>query len=142
MNNRREGYYWVKYKGEWEINYYEKGPHLSGWLSHKRSDFAALWLDCIYDEIDENPIERSNNTLSTVNKSREWIFTFGSDHKHPGGYVKIYGEYAGAREEMFRLYGNKWAFQYESMEAAGVERFKLYEVLYDGPDRVITDKDV
>lgn len=43
---------------------------------------------------------------------RNWIFTFGSNHQFAGKYVKIFGTYESAREEMFRVFGDKWAFQY------------------------------
>lgn len=61
--------------------------------------------------------------------SEYYIFTFGFDHRYPGGYVKIEGNYGEARAEMVERYGVKWAFQYPSEEKAGVERFNLYEVL-------------
>lgn len=60
--------------------------------------------------------------------NRDWYFTFGSDHQHPRGYVKIYGTFHTARDEMMRRYGSAWAFQYESARDAGVERYGLYEV--------------
>jgi hypothetical protein len=33
-----------------------------------------------------------------------------------------------ARDIMFERFGNKWAFQYDSAEAAGVEKWNLKEV--------------
>ena len=51
-----------------------------------------------------------------MNDERDWIFTFGCGQKHEGHYVKIHGTYSSAREEMFRRYGDKWAFQYTAEE--------------------------
>ena len=41
-----------------------------------------------------------------------WYFTFGWDQPRQGHYVKIYGTYETAREEMLKRYGRVWAFQY------------------------------
>lgn len=57
-----------------------------------------------------------------------WYFTFGHGHMPGiGYYTKFYGTYASAREQMNAKY-EKWAFQYESAEEAGVNRFNLIEV--------------
>lgn len=64
-----------------------------------------------------------------MEKERHWIFTFGGNHSHPNGYVKIWGTFHDARTEMFRRYGDKWAMQYETEEQAGVNRFNLSEVI-------------
>lgn len=56
---------------------------------------------------------------------KDWFFTFGSSHAHPNGYVVFHGTHASAREQMFDVFGSVWAFQYDSAEAAGVERFNL-----------------
>ena len=46
-------------------------------------------------------------------EERKWyIFTFGVGHVHAGMYVRIYGSYSEARDTMFSLFGDKWAFQY------------------------------
>lgn len=66
----------------------------------------------------------------------EWIFTFGFGHVHPytgeklgNSFVRIKAETANAaRDEMFRLFGSKWAFQYDSEELAGVQKWNLHEV--------------
>ena len=53
-------------------------------------------------------------------------FTFGFGQKHQNGYVIIYADDpAEARDKMMEAYGPFWAFQYDSAEAAGVERFNL-----------------
>lgn len=61
-------------------------------------------------------------------EERDYIFTFGSNHTHPNGYVVIRGTLLSSREEMFRRYGPRWSMQYPDKEAAGVERWKLKEV--------------
>ena len=65
----------------------------------------------------------------------KYYFTFGTNHFTEGGtnlsnfYVVIEAEsYYEAREKMFDVRGDKWAFQYESAEEAGVERFYLMEM--------------
>jgi hypothetical protein len=66
----------------------------------------------------------------------EWIFTFGFGHVHPVSgeslarrYVRITARDAeAAREEMHRRWGNRWAFQYATEEAAGVARWGLREL--------------
>lgn len=45
-----------------------------------------------------------------------YIFTFGSGQKYAGHYVKFFGTYNTAREQMVMQYGDKWAFQYSQRE--------------------------
>lgn len=59
---REQGYYWVRYNGEWEINYFERKGDSGGWITSKDSDIAARWDDVIYDEIDEKRIKRHRYT--------------------------------------------------------------------------------
>lgn len=47
-----------------------------------------------------------------MDKEKWYYFTFGSGQKYEGHYVKIYGTYLSARDEMIRRYGYKWGFQY------------------------------
>ena len=62
---------------------------------------------------------------------KEYIFTFGFGHAHPNGYHVIEAEtYEGARVKMFERFGPKWAFQYGSRKAAGVDEFNLQEIFY------------
>lgn len=65
----------------------------------------------------------------------QWIFTFGFGHVHPvtgeslaNCYVVITGDVNTSREAMARLFGLKWANQYPSKEAAGVEKYRLRQV--------------
>jgi hypothetical protein len=63
------------------------------------------------------------------------IFTFGSGHMCSCGlslfgcYVELPGTWEEARERMFTLYGAKFCGQYETREAAGVERFGLTRIV-------------
>lgn len=50
-----------------------------------------------------------------------WYFTFGCGQKHQGHYVKIYGSFLLAREEMCKRYGSEWAFQYSEKEWKDME---------------------
>lgn len=70
--------------------------------------------------------------MSVETEVREWVFTFGFGQcvdgvALAGKYVRIRGTADDARAEMLRRFGRTWAFQYESEEAAGVERFGLQE---------------
>ena len=58
----------------------------------------------------------------------EWIFTFGMNGPYGKRFVRIQGTKDATREEMFRRYGNKWAFQYPSEEAAEVKKYNLTEL--------------
>ena len=65
-----------------------------------------------------------------MEKTENWYFTFGSGHAHPNGYVKIYGTFNSAREQMHRMYGPKWAFQYtEKKFTPQIKRWGLKEVI-------------
>jgi hypothetical protein len=54
------------------------------------------------------------------------IFTFGVGHDHPNKYVEIEGfDAEQCRDIMMTFYGSIWAFQYNSEEEAGVQKFEL-----------------
>lgn len=59
---------------------------------------------------------------------QDWIFTFGCGTAHRQKFVKIYGTFKEARDVMYAKFGTKWAFQYPSMEAAGVKEYNLVEM--------------
>ena len=61
-------------------------------------------------------------------KRQHWFFTFGDNHSCPNGYLKIYGTFQEAREEMELRCGDKWSVQYSTAEAAGVEKYNLHEI--------------
>lgn len=59
----------------------------------------------------------------------KYYFTFGFGQPHENCYHVIEAEDSNkAREEMFRKFGDKWSFQYESAEKAGVEEYNLREI--------------
>jgi hypothetical protein len=74
------------------------------------------------------------------------IFTFGFVHRHPvtnaslaNCYVNVAGEYETARARMLAsVFGRNWAFQYVSLDDAGVSRFAMTEV--ELPDRVAIEQ--
>lgn len=73
--------------------------------------------------------------MSETSTAESWIFTFGGGHTHPDtgedlslAYVRVPGDYGTARAEMIRLFGPRWAFQYDSPEAAGADQYGMREV--------------
>lgn len=66
-------------------------------------------------------------------RERSYFFTFGFDHVHPTTSEPLGGKYMEivapspekARQLMFRLFGVRWAFQYDSAEKAGVQKYGL-----------------
>jgi hypothetical protein len=64
-----------------------------------------------------------------MNNKENWYFTFGFGHENRNGYVKIYGTFSEAREEMFKRYGQKWSMQYNESNFKGQpEKYGLHEV--------------
>jgi hypothetical protein len=69
-------------------------------------------------------------------RERDWFFTFGPAHHYPGkpeqplvrSFVRFRGTYMSARMQMIDVFDGKWAFQYESAQAAGVDEHGLTEV--------------
>lgn len=48
---------------------------------------------------------------------KKFIFTFGSSHHNAKLCQPIYAkDYESARQKMFDIYGDKWAFQYSEEE--------------------------
>ena len=71
----------------------------------------------------------SDSTTPETPKLPKWWFTFGSDHMHPHGYIIIEAEdWQAARDKMFDRFGREWSMEYNSAEAAGVEKFGLKEI--------------
>jgi len=65
----------------------------------------------------------------------KYYFTFGFGQVHQNGFHVIEAENGFiAREEMFRKFGNKWAFQYSELtwyDSDGLsqqEKYNLHEV--------------
>jgi transcriptional regulator with XRE-family HTH domain len=68
-------------------------------------------------------------TPEPVGEMSDYYFTFGCGQAHEGCYTIIQASNSGeARLEMNRRYGEKWAFQYNSAEAAGVEKWGLKKI--------------
>lgn len=57
--------------------------------------------------------------------TQDWFFTFCNGTPLRNHYIVLHGTYAEARDKMHNYFGSKWAFQYPSAEAAGVQRFNL-----------------
>ena len=60
-----------------------------------------------------------------MDEVRNWVFTFGVGEPGAGFFVELRGTFHETRTEMFRMFGNKWAFQYEDRKDAGVEEYGL-----------------
>lgn len=58
----------------------------------------------------------------------DWYFTFGCGQFWANHYIIIHGTYDSARNQMHHWFGEKWSMQYDSADAAGVERFNLKEL--------------
>lgn len=58
------------------------------------------------------------------------VFTFGVGQAHASGFVELPFEVdaSEARELMVEMFGRHWSFEYDSREAAGVEKYGLREV--------------
>lgn len=64
---------------------------------------------------------------------QNWVFSFGFGQKHPVSGEKLNNRFVeipatsseDARVQMCKRFGLVWAFQYESRQAAGVERHEL-----------------
>jgi hypothetical protein len=61
--------------------------------------------------------------------SKKYYFTFGCGQPNENCYHVIdSSDYDSARDLMFERFDDKWAMQYDSAEAAGVEEFNLREI--------------
>jgi len=67
--------------------------------------------------------------LPTEDEVRDWIFTFGCGQEHAGHYRVINGTFDEARHKMVHMHGNQWSMQYRTKEEAGVEIWKLKELV-------------
>ena len=63
--------------------------------------------------------------VTPIDREQTWVFTFCYGTALKMYYAELYGTHDSTRSEMFRLFGNQWAFQYPSKEEAGVHKFKL-----------------
>jgi hypothetical protein len=88
-------------------------------------------------EVEDECVYQSRKAAKRREVEQEWFFTFGFDHVHPvtgeslaNCYTTIMGDIDQTRALMAERFGNKWAFQYPSREAAGVEKYGLKYVEY------------
>lgn len=54
--------------------------------------------------------------MADKDKRQNWIFTFGDGQQNAGHFVKFFGTFDEAREQMFEKYGSEWCFQYTEEE--------------------------
>lgn len=72
-------------------------------------------------------------------KERDWFFTFGCGQQYANMYVKIRGTFSTARQNMFDLVGDRWAFQYDEDEFPAIaERWNWKEIT---PEQIRRDKE-
>lgn len=62
---------------------------------------------------------------NTQEEIKTYYFTFMSSSELHAYYVMICDTYSNARNRMHNIFGDKWAFQYASAEAAGVNEYSL-----------------
>jgi hypothetical protein len=75
--------------------------------------------------------------------SESWVFTFGVGHALAGHYVELRGSHDEAREEMFRLFGPNWAFQYDNIKGAElIERYGYKPLRVNSTACVVRDDEV
>lgn len=74
-------------------------------------------------EIQVNSLEEMcdlmcDNKIPKQKKEKEqwYYFTFGCGHKYGGHYVRRYGTYSSARQQMVDDYGVDWGFQYSEKD--------------------------
>ena len=67
---------------------------------------------------------------------QKYYFTFGCgiDNPHRNGYHIIDAESELAAREVMNSRFDRWAFSYDSAEAAGVEEYNLHEVPWPLPE--------
>lgn len=66
--------------------------------------------------------------IPDTEKPQDWFFTFGTNSSRAKNFVRVHGTQAEAREKIVSTYGAAWAFQYSSMQTAGVEKWQLIEI--------------
>ena len=61
-------------------------------------------------------------------QKQNWIFTWGYGQAFPNQYIKIFGTFDSARQEMFERFDSKWSFQYPESEEQDLKRHFMTEV--------------
>jgi len=68
-------------------------------------------------------------TMKLEEGLHEYIFTFGYGQPNENCFHAVRAKDSNeARAEMVYRFGKKWAFQYDSREKAGVDRYNLTEI--------------
>ena len=49
-------------------------------------------------------------------EKQDWYFTFGMGQPHANKFIKFFGTFGEAREQMVNSFGQKWSFQYSEKE--------------------------
>lgn len=63
--------------------------------------------------------------MPTVEEIKNYVFTFTSSSELHAYYITICDTYTSARDRMCKIFGDRWAFQYDSPEKAGVNKYNL-----------------
>ena len=63
-----------------------------------------------------------------MEKEQYYYFTFGVGSPLRKKYIKLYGTRESTRNLMCEVFGYKWAFQYNSLEACGAKEFNYTEL--------------
>ena len=64
--------------------------------------------------------------MEKLNKDiKNYVFTFSQRSELHAQYVIICDTYSSARNRMVEIFGDRWAFQYDSPEKAGVNEYNL-----------------
>lgn len=112
-------------EGEWELAVFCDGELC--YDTHITNDTIGHLkeheLSPILEEIKELPLR--DDMKNPNEKPQRWIFTFAQKSEHKNRFAELWGTHDETREEMWRLFGKKWAFQCPSRPHAGVERYAL-----------------
>lgn len=64
-------------------------------------------------------------------KEKTWLFTWGYGQAFPNRYIKIKGTQDSARQEMFRLFHNRWGMQYPEEDEAKLNANHVFELQWN-----------
>jgi hypothetical protein len=69
-----------------------------------------------------------------MKKEKYYYFTFGVGSPLKGRYIKLFGTHETTRSLMFEIFGDKWTFQYDSLEKCGAQIFNYKELELNIPN--------